>query len=288
MKMDSLISPALGAVTGLVGNIANVYMQNQTNADNRRLAEQNNQWNVQQWNRANEYNKPVNQMQRLKDAGLNTSLMYGSPTNVAISSPQVDTQNKAVAPRVNMDNLASNVQQMMLAKQLTEAQIANTNEQTKSIAIDNQKKATEQPYYETNASNQSQLLGKQVETAQANINLIKENRQSVYQANEMMRENWLELSDTIQQKYKLSQSEAEKAATQAGILVKELLQMDDRFTIFKDLSKQQIDEATYSNKILGIDANNYEKLMGKADDTNALGPIMFIVKALLSGISKVK
>lgn len=42
-----------------------------TNAVNMRMAWQENQWNLEQWNRENEYNSPSSKLQRLKDAGLN-------------------------------------------------------------------------------------------------------------------------------------------------------------------------------------------------------------------------
>ena len=119
MAFTDFIAPIAGAATGLIGNAANVYMQNRQNEENQRLAEQNNQWNIDQWNRANEYNTPANQMKRLRDAGLNTSLMYGSPTNVAISSPQADTSNKGQSPKVDFNSIVSNAQQMMLQQQLT-------------------------------------------------------------------------------------------------------------------------------------------------------------------------
>lgn len=50
----------------------------------RRLAEEAYQRDIDMWNRANEYNLPVNQVQRMKDAGLNPALLYkGSPQNTA-------------------------------------------------------------------------------------------------------------------------------------------------------------------------------------------------------------
>lgn len=42
-----------------------------TNNTNLALAKQQNDWNIQQWERENEYNSPQAKIQRLKDAGLN-------------------------------------------------------------------------------------------------------------------------------------------------------------------------------------------------------------------------
>lgn len=47
-----------------------------TNAANLYLAWQENQWNVAQWNRENEYNSPLAKLQRLAEAGLNP-VFYG-------------------------------------------------------------------------------------------------------------------------------------------------------------------------------------------------------------------
>ena len=40
-----------------------------------------NQWNLDMWNRMNKYNSPIEQMARLKAAGINPHMMYmkGSP-----------------------------------------------------------------------------------------------------------------------------------------------------------------------------------------------------------------
>lgn len=46
-------------------------------AYNLQLAQMQNAWNQEQWERENEYNSPVNQMKRFQEAGLNTDLMYG-------------------------------------------------------------------------------------------------------------------------------------------------------------------------------------------------------------------
>lgn len=65
---------AIGTVSGVIGSVAS---NKRNNATQIQLAGQQNQWNVEQWNRMNEYNSPLNQMQRLRSAGLNPSLAYG-------------------------------------------------------------------------------------------------------------------------------------------------------------------------------------------------------------------
>lgn len=63
--------------------------ENQKNRDwNLNLAKQQNQWNIDQWNRENAYNTPIAQMARYKAAGLNPDLMYGQQ-NLAAASPEM-------------------------------------------------------------------------------------------------------------------------------------------------------------------------------------------------------
>lgn len=66
--------------------------ENQATRDyNLELAKMQNQWNLAQWQRENEYNSPSAQKARLEAAGLNPDLMYGSGgvMNTAASSPQM-------------------------------------------------------------------------------------------------------------------------------------------------------------------------------------------------------
>lgn len=58
--------------------------ENQLSRDhNLMLAELQNKWNKEQWDRENAYNSPSQQMQRFKDAGLNPNLIYGQTNTSA-------------------------------------------------------------------------------------------------------------------------------------------------------------------------------------------------------------
>lgn len=109
MIMDPLIGSALiGGASSLVSGLFGTSSQN-TNIDkqiaaqaaenqkmreyNLNLAKMQNQWNIDQWNRENEYNAPKAQMQRLAAAGLNPDLFYqnGVSGMTAASSPSMTT-----------------------------------------------------------------------------------------------------------------------------------------------------------------------------------------------------
>lgn len=83
------------AVGGLVGSLAatgaNLYMNERSNRANIEQAKLQNQWNIEQWNRENAYNAPVQQVARLRSAGINPGLAYanGQMMNEAAPSPEM-------------------------------------------------------------------------------------------------------------------------------------------------------------------------------------------------------
>ena len=80
------LNPVGGLLSSIVGGYASYKAQQSANAANMRLAQAQNQWNIEQWNRNNEYNLPSAQVQRLKDAGLNVGLMYANGADVGNST----------------------------------------------------------------------------------------------------------------------------------------------------------------------------------------------------------
>ena len=83
---------AIGTILGLAGSVLGSTLaarsQKKANEKNLELARLQNQWNIEQWQRENDYNTPRNQMARLRDAGVNPNLAYanGAPVNVAAHS----------------------------------------------------------------------------------------------------------------------------------------------------------------------------------------------------------
>lgn len=92
--MDPLITSALvSAGANTLGNIFNVFGQNQANNANMELAKYQYEKNLEMWNRQNEYNLPVNQMARLRQAGINPVMAFSGGQvsgNVANNAPQYD------------------------------------------------------------------------------------------------------------------------------------------------------------------------------------------------------
>lgn len=100
-------SSLLGGLVGL-GNTALTYKYN------KKLAEQQNQFNLDMWNLQNEYNSPSSQMRRFAEAGLNPNLIYGqgssgnsssAPQMVTPDAPKFDKAAQELAKAFNIENL---------------------------------------------------------------------------------------------------------------------------------------------------------------------------------------
>lgn len=106
---SSLISSGASLLGGLFGSssankAAKMQLQavRETNALNKELAFQQNEWNLQQWNRQNDYNTPLAQMQRYRDAGINPYFAAGNITGGnaegTLSSADLANQQPVTSP----------------------------------------------------------------------------------------------------------------------------------------------------------------------------------------------
>lgn len=91
----SLLSAGIGALGGVFGSLFGKKSQDDTNKASMELAEYQYSKNLEMWNRQNAYNTPANQVKRIKAAGLNPALLYGSGTvaNTASDAPKYEAPN---------------------------------------------------------------------------------------------------------------------------------------------------------------------------------------------------
>lgn len=95
MALPQLAAAGAQVIGGLFGN-----------RSRKREARRQRQWAEDMWNRQNAYNTPANQMQRLKDAGLNPALMYGqgnvgnAEKAMQYQQPQIENVGAGVAQGV--------------------------------------------------------------------------------------------------------------------------------------------------------------------------------------------
>lgn len=112
-KIGKVASSALGSITG--GDILGLGSSLFNTIMNANSVDDTNEANLRLWRMQAEYNKPINQMARYKEAGLNPNLIYsqGNPGNMT-SSPTMQPKHYDFDP--NKQFVLSATRQNMLAQ----------------------------------------------------------------------------------------------------------------------------------------------------------------------------
>ena len=87
----------------LVGGLFNVGSGFLNNYFGKKVSKKEYQRAIELWNMQNEYNKPVNQMARLREAGLNPNLVAGSLSNSVAGSIHAPSKEDLRSPFENLD-----------------------------------------------------------------------------------------------------------------------------------------------------------------------------------------
>lgn len=100
----SLIGTGVSALSSLFGGHSAQRQARKQRQENRYLAEYQYSKDLEQWNRANEYNDPSQQMARLKKAGLNPNMIYGTGSQAATGNTATQTPKyqRPEVPRASM------------------------------------------------------------------------------------------------------------------------------------------------------------------------------------------
>lgn len=135
------LAPAITAGASLLGQGIGAYSAGRMNKRAERFArsmyDKQRQHAVDDWHMMNAYNDPSAQMQRLRDAGLNPNLVYGSGADATTSSAPRSSQShqpKYETPKLDLGSVAMQAMQM---KQL-QANISRTEAETNRIDADTQ------------------------------------------------------------------------------------------------------------------------------------------------------
>lgn len=145
------LAAAIAGGLGLFGSLLNSRSQSRTNIANYRIAQMNNEWNekmmekqmaynTEMWNKENEYNSAANQVQRLKEAGLNPYLTLGNAGSAGSAGSVTPPQAQSVmmqAPQFDTSIFASSMGQFA---QLS-MQKRKIDEEVKAMQIDNMTRA---------------------------------------------------------------------------------------------------------------------------------------------------
>lgn len=143
------IGAIIGGLGSLAGSMIGANAQRQANIQNMQLAKYQNNWqtaenekayarSVEMWNMQNAYNAPTAQMSRLRQAGLNPNLVYGSGVtgNSAGSAPQYQPakiQRATMEPYRGWNLGLSDAASMYMAMRQNKAQVENMEAQNKLI-----------------------------------------------------------------------------------------------------------------------------------------------------------
>lgn len=106
------------------------------NLGNMYLAKYQNDRNLQLWNMQNEYNAPIQQMARLKEAGLNPNLVYGNGSAVNVANAPAPTQVPHIGAYTNYAPYASGMASSINSvfdNLLKIANIRKTNQETSNL-----------------------------------------------------------------------------------------------------------------------------------------------------------
>lgn len=148
--LESIIGgiPIIGGIAQSIIN-SNQARENQEkqNQANLQLAQYQYSKDLEMWNRGNEYNAPQAQMQRLRDAGLNPNLVYGSGAVAGQSAGQIPKYQAPqmeynYPPPVDIPNTIGIHQDV----QIKQAQLDNLRAQRNAIAQDTLLKTIEANY----------------------------------------------------------------------------------------------------------------------------------------------
>ena len=280
-------SSLLGSIAGAIGQnkIVNKQIEaqkreNQLNREyNLMLARQQNQWNLEQWQRENDYNSPTSQMARLRQAGLNPDLMYGQgTTGNSAGSPEMTSgapsEPNDMSAMLSKRSFGQTMQQILDREQqrrMNEAQIeaikANTNKtnaETTGINLDNFVKNGTKEYM-------IQIAGVNVTNAQKSGQLTDAQRQAVYQGIEESKQNIDQSKATVDQiRAFIDKMDFDKQQDAKRLILEEIKNNAEVRELYSranlndsqtKLNENELDElaATFYFRLVGLTLDNEEK-----------------------------
>lgn len=165
MAIAPLIAAGLiGAGTSAASNIIQ-------NTGNRRSQNRANRHNIAFWNLQNEYNNPSAQIERLKNAGLNPNLIYGTSPTSAVGNAGAIAPSKAAPYKA--DNPMQAMHQYANVRQ-SEAQTDNLKTQNTVLAADAALKGVQTANLASDTRVKKQLEATSVNAAQENLRNLEQ------------------------------------------------------------------------------------------------------------------
>lgn len=224
----------VGAASSIIGSGINFLSNNATNRSNAKLAKYQNDWNLAQWKRENEYNLPINQMQRLREAGLNPNLVYGGgATTLSASSPKAERATMRPYTGWNLGgdsfvNAELGYQRLQKDNELADSQIQVNNQQKLESAQRIAESAARKAGMDFDLGLKKDLRQTQLDTALENLNQVR-NSNALSQKQQKMMDLEIELMP-------LKKSMTQKQIQQLDAAIANLRMNTDLLTFEKDLN----------------------------------------------------
>lgn len=140
------VAAAIAGGASLLGAGANAYAQGRTNKKTRQWNEKmyakQNADNERFWHMQNEYNSPIQQMERLKEAGLNPNLVYGGAGNAGNAGDITSASPQSWNPRAPTFDMNAGIQAYNAFRQ-TSATVDNLKQQNVVLQQDAVLKGTQ-------------------------------------------------------------------------------------------------------------------------------------------------
>lgn len=181
------INPYAAAASSLVDFGINSIMTSSANAKSKRASEKSAWLNFAMQNyfmdKQNEYNKPVNQMKRLREAGLNPNLVYGNANAViASASPSgggVDTAGVRSSSKLELASAMNMLRNQELQNKELEARTKAINNDYEIARARLGLEANNQAFMQDYNLKRLQILSEQLqESINRNVETERHNRES--------------------------------------------------------------------------------------------------------------
>lgn len=183
--LSSLVGGIFGMASQNATNKANIQMMREQNEFNRQEAEKARDFQVDMWNKSNDYNTPAQQMQRLTEAGLNPNLVYGNGTSdmTAAAVPSTNMARASSTPTLQNPSVAAmNIAQALASIKVQNQQAENMEQQNKNLAEDTRSKRINNDILENTQTEREDLvrLEKRIKTYDRNIVMNKAYQESLH------------------------------------------------------------------------------------------------------------
>lgn len=272
--IDKLLGGGLiGAAGNVIGGLLDFGANKQANKQAKELAKYQYDLNMQAWREQTDYNKPINQIARLKEAGLNPQLAYGNGTQAGNASPAPGYQAPSIQKYTGAQQAFQGATQAAVSIYNTMLAAKKQKEELKLMAAqtDYQKelknKAALEGLYILSkkggqdisnelASFQRSVQNERYEREIEQWNMEQELRKSQFQLNaaqinHLNADSRLKAAQTISETFRQrlmaaqanqANAQARLAHSQANFVDKQYQVFDKQFNLNQQFTQQQIDK----------------------------------------------